>query len=258
MTGARAVPSVPGAARRGELAGPGDAPDRPRPDLHRARRRLRAGRRRRQPLPRLGLLLGAADPRPRRPGGGRGGRSRRPSAAPASAPRPRREVELAEEVADRVPSVEMVRMTSSGTEAAMSAVRLARAVTGREVVVKFAGAYHGHSDGLLADAGSGLATLGDPGQPRGHRRRRRRRPWSCPGTTARRSPRRSPSTRSRRCWPSRSPPTWASSRPPTGFLEFLREATRDGRRAARLRRGDHRLPRRPRRRPGAATGSNPT
>jgi glutamate-1-semialdehyde 2,1-aminomutase len=75
------------------------------------------------------------------------------------------EVELAEEVARRVPSVEMVRMTSSGTEAAMSAVRLARAITGREVVVKFAGAYHGHSDGLLADAGSGLATLGIPASP---------------------------------------------------------------------------------------------
>jgi glutamate-1-semialdehyde 2,1-aminomutase len=75
------------------------------------------------------------------------------------------EVELAEEVAARVPSVEMVRMTSSGTEAAMSAVRLARATTGREVIVKFAGAYHGHSDGLLADAGSGLATLGIPASP---------------------------------------------------------------------------------------------
>ncbi|MGC1164517.1 MAG: aminotransferase class III-fold pyridoxal phosphate-dependent enzyme, partial [Solirubrobacterales bacterium] len=72
------------------------------------------------------------------------------------------EVALAEEVVDRVPAAEMVRMTSSGTEATMSAVRLARAVTGREVVVKFAGAYHGHSDGLLADAGSGLATLGVP------------------------------------------------------------------------------------------------
>jgi glutamate-1-semialdehyde 2,1-aminomutase len=75
------------------------------------------------------------------------------------------EVELAEEVVARVPSVEAVRMTSSGTEAAMSAVRLARAATGREVVVKFAGAYHGHSDGLLADAGSGLATLGIPASP---------------------------------------------------------------------------------------------
>jgi len=75
------------------------------------------------------------------------------------------EVELAEEIAARVPSVEMVRMTSSGTEAAMSAVRLARAVTGRDVVVKFAGAYHGHSDGLLAEGGSGLATLGIPATP---------------------------------------------------------------------------------------------
>ncbi len=75
------------------------------------------------------------------------------------------EVELAEEVVARVPAVEMLRMTSSGTEAAMGAVRLARAVTGREVVVKFAGAYHGHSDGLLADAGSGLATLGIPASP---------------------------------------------------------------------------------------------
>jgi len=75
------------------------------------------------------------------------------------------EVELAEEVVSRIPSVEMLRMTSSGTEAAMSAVRLARAVTGREVVLKFSGAYHGHSDGLLADAGSGLATLAIPASP---------------------------------------------------------------------------------------------
>ncbi len=75
------------------------------------------------------------------------------------------EVELAEEVVSRVPSAEMVRLTSSGTEAAMSAVRLARARTGREVVIKFAGAYHGHSDGLLVNAGSGPATLGIPATP---------------------------------------------------------------------------------------------
>jgi len=75
------------------------------------------------------------------------------------------EVELAEEVADRVPTVEMLRMTSSGTEAAMSAIRLARAATEREIVIKFSGAYHGHSDGLLADAGSGLATLALPASP---------------------------------------------------------------------------------------------
>lgn len=75
------------------------------------------------------------------------------------------EVELAEEVAARFPSVEMVRMTSSGTEASMSALRLARAATGRETILKFAGAYHGHVDGLLAEAGSGLATQGIPASP---------------------------------------------------------------------------------------------
>jgi glutamate-1-semialdehyde 2,1-aminomutase len=75
------------------------------------------------------------------------------------------EVDLAAEVAERVPSAEMVRMTSSGTEASMSAIRLARAVTGRDAIVKFAGAYHGHVDGLLADAGSGLATQGIPASP---------------------------------------------------------------------------------------------
>jgi glutamate-1-semialdehyde 2,1-aminomutase len=75
------------------------------------------------------------------------------------------EVELAAEVAARVPSAEMVRMTSSGTEASMSAIRLARAATGRDPVVKFSGAYHGHVDGLLADAGSGLATQGIPSSP---------------------------------------------------------------------------------------------
>jgi glutamate-1-semialdehyde 2,1-aminomutase len=75
------------------------------------------------------------------------------------------EVVLAEEVAERMPSVEMLRMTSSGTEASMSAIRLARAVTGREKLLKFAGAYHGHVDGLLAQAGSGVATQGLPGSP---------------------------------------------------------------------------------------------
>jgi glutamate-1-semialdehyde 2,1-aminomutase len=75
------------------------------------------------------------------------------------------EVELAAEVVERVPSAEMVRMTSSGTEASMSALRLARAATDRDKIVKFAGAYHGHVDGLLADAGSGLATHGIPASP---------------------------------------------------------------------------------------------
>jgi glutamate-1-semialdehyde 2,1-aminomutase len=75
------------------------------------------------------------------------------------------EVELAEEVGRRVASVEMLRMTSSGTEAAMSALRLVRAVTGRDLLLKFSGAYHGHVDGLLAEAGSGLATAGLPASP---------------------------------------------------------------------------------------------
>jgi glutamate-1-semialdehyde 2,1-aminomutase len=75
------------------------------------------------------------------------------------------EVELASEVTRRIDGVEMLRMTSSGTEAAMSAVRIARAATGREPILKFAGAYHGHSDGLLAQAGSGLATQALPASP---------------------------------------------------------------------------------------------
>jgi glutamate-1-semialdehyde 2,1-aminomutase len=75
------------------------------------------------------------------------------------------EVELAGEIAAAVPSVEKVRLVSSGTEAAMSAVRLARAFTSRDRVLKFAGCYHGHVDALLASAGSGVATLGLPASP---------------------------------------------------------------------------------------------
>jgi len=75
------------------------------------------------------------------------------------------ELELAEEICRRVDSVEMVRLTCTGTEAAMTALRLARAATGRERVVKFEGAYHGHVDGLLVQAGSGLATQALPASP---------------------------------------------------------------------------------------------
>jgi len=105
------------------------------------------------------LILGHADPgvvEAVRGAAGRGTSFGAPTAA---------EVELAAEVAGRFSSVEMVRMTSSGTEASMSAIRLARAVTGRERVIKFAGAYHGHVDGLLAGAGSGMATAGVPASP---------------------------------------------------------------------------------------------
>jgi glutamate-1-semialdehyde 2,1-aminomutase len=76
-----------------------------------------------------------------------------------------REVELAAELVDAVPSLERVRLVSSGTEAAMSAIRLARAATRRDRVLKFAGCYHGHVDALLASAGSGFATLGIPTTP---------------------------------------------------------------------------------------------
>ncbi|MBW1730072.1 MAG: glutamate-1-semialdehyde 2,1-aminomutase [Deltaproteobacteria bacterium] len=76
-----------------------------------------------------------------------------------------REVELAETIVDMVPSVEMVRMVNSGTEATMSAIRLARGYTGREKIIKCEGCYHGHADSLLVSAGSGVATLGIPGSP---------------------------------------------------------------------------------------------
>jgi glutamate-1-semialdehyde 2,1-aminomutase len=76
-----------------------------------------------------------------------------------------REVALAQEIVDAVPSVERVRLVSSGTEAAMSAVRLARGFTRRDRVLKFSGCYHGHADQFLASAGSGLATLGIPSSP---------------------------------------------------------------------------------------------
>ncbi|UCG15601.1 MAG: glutamate-1-semialdehyde 2,1-aminomutase [Phycisphaerales bacterium] len=75
------------------------------------------------------------------------------------------ETRLAELIIARVPSVEMVRLVNSGTEAAMSAVRLARAFTGRDAVVKFEGCYHGHADALLVQAGSGLLTFGTPSSP---------------------------------------------------------------------------------------------
>ena len=78
------------------------------------------------------------------------------------------EIELAQLVIDAVPSIEMIRMVNSGTEATMSAIRLARGVTGRDLIIKFDGCYHGHSDALLVSAGSGVATLaiaGSPGVP---------------------------------------------------------------------------------------------
>jgi len=73
-----------------------------------------------------------------------------------------REIELAEAILAHVPSMDMVRLVSSGTEAGMSAIRLARGATGRSKLIKFEGCYHGHADALLVKAGSGLATFGNP------------------------------------------------------------------------------------------------
>src|SRR5438093_8800571 len=75
------------------------------------------------------------------------------------------EIELAQMLIEAMPSLEQVRLVSSGTEATMSALRLARAVTGRELIVKFAGCYHGHRDALLVRAGSGALTFGVPDSP---------------------------------------------------------------------------------------------
>ena len=134
------------------------------------------------------------------------------------------EVALAAEVCARIPGAEMVRMVNSGTEATMSAIRLARAATGREKLLKFAGAYHGHVDGLLAEAGSGLATAGmpaSPGVPGGAGGGDGDRPLERPrgGRAARWA-----STRWPPCWPSPTRPTWGLVLPEPGFLAFLREA----------------------------------
>src|SRR4030081_145627 len=96
--------------------------------------------------------MGSPDPGPRAPG--RGGR----------AARGRREGDQVRHSAAR-PASEQVRLVNSGTEATMSAIRLARGATGRSKIVKFAGCYHGHADGLLAAAGSGVGTLGPPDSP---------------------------------------------------------------------------------------------
>ena len=125
-----------------------------------------------------------------------------------------REVEIAEAVVAAVPSIEKVRFVSSGTEAAMSAIRVARGVTGRNKIVKMTGHYHGHVDALLVQAGSAATTLGTPNSPGVTPARPRTRssarsttprpsPTPCPG-----SPARSP----RSCW-SPSPATWGWSLP---------------------------------------------
>ena len=152
-------------ARRRLVAGARVPGGRRQPGVRRAWRGRVPRRRRRQSLRRLRPLLGAARARPR--------------ASRASWPRSRRavrrgtsygapsplEVELARLIREAMPSIELVRFVSSGTEATMSALRLARAFTGRSKIVKFTGCYHGHADFLLVQAGSGVATLGLPDSP---------------------------------------------------------------------------------------------
>ena len=162
--------------------------------VHRPRRGAVSLRHRRQPLPRLHRLLGPADPGPRP-----SARGRRPSmeamrrgasfGAPTEA-----ESQLAELIIDAVPSIEMVRMVSSGTEAAMSAIRLARGFTGRDVIVKFAGCYHGHVDSLLV-----------AGRLQRHDARRAQQPRRARGLHRRHA--RAALQRRRRAWPTPSPPT---------------------------------------------------
>ncbi len=116
-------------------------------------------------LHRLRDVVGTADPRPRpeRPAqGARRGGARR---APASARRPSSRRDSAQRVAMLMPSMERVRFVSSGTEAAMSALRVARATTKRDRIIKFEGCYHGHADAFLVQAGSGAMTLGVPTSP---------------------------------------------------------------------------------------------
>ena len=170
-----------------------------------------------------------------------------------------REVELAQEIVDAVPSVERVRLVSSGTEAAMSAVRLARGATRRDRVIKFAGCYHGHADQFLADAGSGLATLGipaSPGVPSGVTADTIVCEYNDVDGVASAVERFGeglaaiivePVAGNMGCVP-----------PAPGLPRVAAAALRRVRRAAHLRRGDHRLPRRARRRAGAVRRHVPT
>jgi glutamate-1-semialdehyde 2,1-aminomutase len=133
------------------------------------------------------------------------------------------EVVLAEEVVARIPSAEMIRMTSSGTEASMSAIRLARAATGRDPILKFAGAYHGHVDGLLAEAGSGLATQGIPASPgvtAAQAADTEVVPWNDRGAVERAVAERPPAAILAEPYPA----NMGLVPPSTGFLAFLREA----------------------------------
>ncbi len=162
------------------------------------------------------------------------------------------ETEMADLVCSIVPSMEMVRMVSSGTEATMSAIRLARGFTGRDSIIKFEGCYHGHSDSLLVKAGSGLLTQGVPssaGVPADFAKHTLTLPFNDIAAVEQMLNEVGqevaciivePVAGNMNCVP-----------PAPGFLEGLRAAVRQAWRGADFRRSDDRLPRSPRWRPGA-------
>ena len=160
-----------------------------------------------------------------------------------------REIELAEEILRHVPSMEQVRLVSSGTEAAMSALRLARGATGRNMIVKFEGCYHGHADALLVKAGSGLATFGHPTSA-GVPAEVVQHTIVLEYNNSHSSTRRSPARREDRLRDDRADRRQHELRARGAALHAApARAVQPARRAARLRRGDDRLSRRPRRRP---------
>ena len=191
-------------------------------------------------------LVGPDDPRPRAPGSPRG-RVRRGRRAGLSFGAPTElELEMAELLTRSLPSIEQVRLVSSGTEAVMSALRLARGFTGRSLIVKFEGCYHGHSDFLLVKAGSGALTFGNPtsaGVPAELTSKTLVLDYNDPQQVEDAFARFGPEIAAVVLEPVAGNMNFV--RPSQAFLDTLRRAVHAARRGAHLRRGDDRLSRRP-------------